>query len=101
MKRPEKPLVAGAKKLARAQELQRLQSEAPFKWKTRKLVNLEHVRSYISSVINRCEKGELDDQKAARLGALAQTLANVIRQAEVDVLAQRVRELEQRLEATE
>lgn len=63
----------------------------PSRWRNRRLTSVEAVRAYVASLINRVESGQVEDQKAARLGNLANILAGLIRDWD----------LEKRLEALE
>lgn len=59
------------------------QGDAP-KWRNRKLTRVEHVRAYVASLINRVESGQIEDQKAARLGNLANILQGLIQTSDLE-----------------
>jgi hypothetical protein len=52
--------------------------DPPRAWRNRRFTNVEHVRKYMGDLINRIERGEVDDARGARLGNLANILCGMI-----------------------
>ena len=50
----------------------------------RRLKTLEDVRRYLANLINRTEAGEVDARLAGRLGFLANSLAHIIEQTDIE-----------------
>ena len=50
----------------------------------RRLKTLEDVRRYLANLINRTEAGEVEPTLAGRLGFLANSLAHIIEQTDIE-----------------
>lgn len=69
-------------------------------WRTKRLDSAQAVRQYLGGLLNRVESGEVLPEYATKCASVAQVLLGAVRAEELGELAERIKGLEARLEAS-